>query len=303
MNRDDIIILDGGMGRELEQSGAPFRQPEWSALALMEAPDLVQKAHENFINAGANVITTNSYALVPYHIGQDRFDEKAAELIALSGSLAKAAVEHANPNTKIAGCIPPLFGSYRPQAFEPENADSVIVPLIDNQEGYIDFWLVETLSSSQEAVEILKRLKARSKKQIWAALTLTDDNTVDEPVYLRSGEIISETLEKLNEQKLLPDALLFNCSQPEFIKAALRETNDYFAKNNVMHIKAGAYANSFVKKQHKPANAAITDLREDITPERYMEFAKEWVECGARIIGGCCGIGPEYIKMLSTHLK
>lgn len=62
-NREGVVILDGGMGRELARRGAPFRQPEWSALALMEAPHTVSEVHEAFIHSGAEVITTNSYAL------------------------------------------------------------------------------------------------------------------------------------------------------------------------------------------------------------------------------------------------
>ncbi len=50
-------ILDGGLGRELARRGAPFRQPEWSALALIEAPETVKEVHLDFINAGAEVIT------------------------------------------------------------------------------------------------------------------------------------------------------------------------------------------------------------------------------------------------------
>jgi S-methylmethionine-dependent homocysteine/selenocysteine methylase len=53
----NIVILDGGMGRELARMGAPFRQPEWSALALMEAPHFVRQAHDAFIAAGSQVIT------------------------------------------------------------------------------------------------------------------------------------------------------------------------------------------------------------------------------------------------------
>jgi homocysteine S-methyltransferase len=68
-----ITLLDGGMGRELKRMGAPFRQPEWSALALIEAPETVARAHAAFIAAGAEVIITNSYALVPFHIGEARF--------------------------------------------------------------------------------------------------------------------------------------------------------------------------------------------------------------------------------------
>jgi S-methylmethionine-dependent homocysteine/selenocysteine methylase len=57
-----VTILDGGMGRQLSRMGAPFRLPEWSALALIEAPQFVSDAHDAFIASGAQIITTNSYA-------------------------------------------------------------------------------------------------------------------------------------------------------------------------------------------------------------------------------------------------
>ena len=69
----DIRILDGGMSRELQRLGAELKQPEWSALALINAPDIVRQVHAEFIDAGADVVTTNSYALVPFHIGEERF--------------------------------------------------------------------------------------------------------------------------------------------------------------------------------------------------------------------------------------
>ena len=71
MKQQAMVILDGGMGRELQRSGAPFRQPEWSALALSEAPEAVVGVHAAFIGAGAQVITSNSYAVVPFHIGEE----------------------------------------------------------------------------------------------------------------------------------------------------------------------------------------------------------------------------------------
>ena len=63
------------MGRELQRIGAPFRQPEWSALALIEAPAKVAQVHASFAAAGAQILTTNSYALVPFHLGAERFAE------------------------------------------------------------------------------------------------------------------------------------------------------------------------------------------------------------------------------------
>ena len=82
-----IRILDGGMSRELVRLGAQLKQPEWSALALMDSPEIVRRVHEEFITAGADIITTNTYALVPFHIGEDRFRDDGRRLIALAGRL------------------------------------------------------------------------------------------------------------------------------------------------------------------------------------------------------------------------
>ena len=70
---DEVLVLDGGTGRELKRRGAPFRQPEWSALALIDGPAFVSAVHAAYVQAGANVITTNSYAVVPFHLGAERF--------------------------------------------------------------------------------------------------------------------------------------------------------------------------------------------------------------------------------------
>ena len=88
-------ILDGGLGRELARRGAPFRQPEWSALALIEAPETVKEVHLDFINAGAEVITTNNYAVVPFHIGQERFETDGVRLIKVAIEQAKMQLKKA----------------------------------------------------------------------------------------------------------------------------------------------------------------------------------------------------------------
>jgi len=127
-NAGRVLILDGGMGRELLRRGAPFRQPEWSALALTEAPDVVRDAHLDFIRAGAEVITANSYAVVPFHIG-DRFELEAQTLAATAGRLAREAATQSGRDVKVAGSLPPLFGSYRPDLFEAARAPMLAAPL------------------------------------------------------------------------------------------------------------------------------------------------------------------------------
>src|SRR5262245_58579316 len=84
-----VTILDGGTGRELARIGAPFSQPLWSAQALIESPEHVRRVHESFVTAGAEVITTNAYALVPFHLGRQLFDTDGRRLARLAGSIAR----------------------------------------------------------------------------------------------------------------------------------------------------------------------------------------------------------------------
>lgn len=145
-----VTILDGGMSRELVRPGAPFRQPEWSAYAHIEAPGYVRQVHSEFIAAGADVVTTDSYAIVPFHVGEERFRTLGRELATLAGKLTREAVAAAVRPVLVAGSIPPVFGSYRPELFDAELAPSILKTLIDGLSPYVDIWLAETQSSLAE---------------------------------------------------------------------------------------------------------------------------------------------------------
>ena len=68
-------------------------------------------------------------------------------------------------------------------------------------------------------------------------------------------------------------------------------------------ITTGAYANSFSeRKRSHEANALLSELRDDVTPERYLDYVQTWIAAGADIGGGCCGIGPEHIKTISAFV-
>ncbi|EER47866.1 homocysteine S-methyltransferase family protein [Actinobacillus minor] len=294
-----ITILDGGMSRELMRLNAPFRQPEWSALSLYEKPSAVQQVHENFIQSGAEIITTNSYAVVPFHIGDQRFIADGKMLADLAGRLAKQAVKNSQKNVKIAGSLPPLFGSYRPDLFQAEKVKETAQPLIDGLAPYVDFWLCETQSAIIEPQSIKPLLP--DNRPLWVSFTLTDDEPTPEP-QLRSGESVKMAVEKMIE--LGVQAILFNCCQPEVITEALNITRQALAAHQATHIQIGAYANAFAPQpKDATANDGLDEVRPDLDPQAYLTWAQKWVESGASIIGGCCGIGLEHIQALSENLK
>lgn len=294
-----ITILDGGMSRELMRLNAPFRQPEWSALSLYEKPSAVQQVHENFIQSGAEIITTNSYAVVPFHIGDQRFIADGKMLADLAGRLAKQAVKNSQKDVKIAGSLPPLFGSYRPDLFQADKVKETAQPLIDGLAPYVDFWLCETQSAIIEPQSIKPLLP--DNRPLWVSFTLTDDEPTLEP-QLRSGESVKMAVEKMIE--LGVQAILFNCCQPEVITEALNITRQTLAAHQATHIQIGAYANAFAPQpKDATANDGLDEVRPDLDPQTYLTWAKKWADCGATIIGGCCGIGLEHIQALSANLK
>jgi len=295
----NLVLLDGGMGRELQRRGAPFRQPEWSALALSEAPEQVEAVHRAYIEAGAQVITSNSYAVVPFHIGEARFAAEGEVLAARAGQLARQAVVASGQPVRVAGSLPPLFGSYRPDLFEPARADEVLQPLIRGLAPYVDLWLAETQSSLAEVRAIAAGLPDDGKP-LWLSYTLKDED-VDEIPRLRSGEPVAEAAQLAVE--LGAGALLFNCSQPEVMAAALDTVRATFAAAGV-EIPFGAYANAFPPQpEEATANDGLDPLRPDMDPPGYLSFAQDWQARGASLIGGCCGIGPEHIAVLNARLR
>lgn len=289
----NITVLDGGLGRELARIGAPFRQPEWSALALTEGPEWVVQAHRNFIDAGAEVIITNSYAIVPFHIGEDRFSAEAFDLAAVAGRLARTAADGAPTPVLVAGSLPPLFGSYLPELFDAAAAPRVIDPLIAGMRRYVDVWLGETLGSIAEARAVRDALdrSGTDPRPLWISYTLADHSVGT----LRSGESVEQAV--CAAVDLGVAAVLFNCCQAESISVALETTAGIVGSG----IRFGGYANRFVTAHtdNGQANEKLSAFRDDLDPVDYASFVDGWIELGATMVGGCCGMGPDHIAEIA----
>lgn len=292
-----VTILDGGMGRELLRIGAPFRQPEWSALALLEGPERVVEAHTNFLDAGAEVITTNSYAVVPFHLGDERFTVRGRELAELSGRLARQAGAGASRPVLVAGSLPPLYGSYRPDLFDAEDAPRIIDPLVDGLAGHVDVWLGETLGSIAEAVAVRGALeRAGSTLPLWISYTLDDAGPTGR---LRSGEAVTDAVARAID--LGATTVLFNCCQAETITAAV----DDAVRVAAGRARLGGYANRFVASHASEgeANSGLSRFRDDLDPVAYGGFVQRWLDAGVEVVGGCCGMEPAHIAELATVVR
>jgi S-methylmethionine-dependent homocysteine/selenocysteine methylase len=303
----EITILDGGMGKFLRRIGAPFRQPEWSALALIESPDHVIDAHTQFIDAGAELIITNNYAVVPYHLGDERFDADGPALIELSGQLARQAADAADSPVRVGGSLPPLFGSYEPDRFDADRAPAIYALIVQQLDQYVDVWVTETLSLIAELDVIVAAIQQHGSGQpIWAAFALPD--SYDGEITLRSGDTIDDIVEAVSEHRAgsgAPiEAVLFNCSLPEQMTPAIAALADKVSATG-LDVRIGGYANGFpdARQLEYAANEVLFDRRTDLDASSYSDVVAEWIGAGATIVGGCCDIYPEDIAELATRFS
>lgn len=297
-----VTILDGGMGKELRRIGAPFRQPEWSSLALIEAPEMVIQAHLNFIRAGAQVITTNNYAVVPYHHPTEFFNQRGTELTTLAGRLARQAVADSAFDVLVAGSMPPLFGSYEPDRFDATRATPIYADIAAALDPFVDIWLGETLSTIGEMRTIVAAVDGvGTTRPIWISFTVPD-RWEDSRVALRSGETMEDIVATVADDELPVAALLINCSLPEQTGPALTALSAALDAAG-LDIATGAYANAFptTRGSAYQANEVIFERRTELTAERYAGFVDEWVSTGATLVGGCCDMYPEHIAALAER--
>ncbi|MED5340386.1 MAG: homocysteine S-methyltransferase family protein [Pseudomonadota bacterium] len=288
--KTELTVLDGGMGQELIRRGSP-PGGLWSAKALIDKPESVRAVHQDYIDAGARVIITNSYSTIPSYLAKENMQSRYAELTETAAVLAREVADQAQAAVRVAGSVPPLSESYR-HDLVPEDAQArpIYEVIVGALADHVDLYICATMSSVREAVNAAWSVrKVDPNKPLWVALTLSDEPGGG----LRSGETMAEVVTALESFNV--DAYLFNCTDPKAISVALEEIAPLTDK------PTGAYPNRF----HVPAGWTLdNDVKTkpiEMTVEQYLEFVDTWRQSGASIIGGCCGIGPEFIAALSSH--
>ncbi|MEE8601312.1 homocysteine S-methyltransferase family protein [Euzebya tangerina] len=286
-----VTLLDGGMGQELVARGVAGSETLWSAAALLDAPEEVLAVHRDYIEAGADVITTNSYAA-----GRDRLEKVGVghlfeQLNRTAGELAVRAREETHRPVRIAGSLGPLRGTFNPDAV---GAFEELVPLYAEQAElllpHVDLFLCETMSTAEEARAALTAAAATGR-EVWVSWTLAEEG---EAGALRDGSGIAAALAAVADLPVA--AVLVNCVQPERITAAMAALVDSGRP-------AGGFANGFVGiPDGWVVTDGLPDARNDLDAAAYAGHAIGWVDQGAQIVGGCCEVGPAHIRRLREQL-
>jgi len=276
-----MIILDGALGTELGRRGANIDLPLWSANALIDRPTLVQAIHEEYIAAGADIITTDTFRTTARTFALAGLLDRSEELTMLAVHLAKNAREKCpDRRVQIAGSIAPLEDCYSPELVPPDE-DLAIEHTLHARRlagAGVDFLLCETMATAREAAAACKAATATGVRTIVSFLCNSNGDLFD-------GRPLEEGVEAV--EQFSPWALSLNCISPRFMHIAihrLRQATSY---------PFGVYANVGLPGAER--DGAMTC---DISPEEYVQYAGQWREMGAMFIGGCCGTTPDYIRAL-----
>jgi S-methylmethionine-dependent homocysteine/selenocysteine methylase len=296
MDLPQTVLLDGGMGRELRFRGVEILDTIWAANGLLTAPDVVRQIHLDFITAGSNVITANTYGLIRAGLAKENLENRFAELNNLACTLALEAREASGCSVLIAGSLPPLRGSYRPDLVGKfEEIQPLYREQADLLAPHVDLFICETMSSAAEG-KAAAHAACQTGKPVWVAWTLHEDRSGR----LRSTETISEAYAALGD--LPVSGVLANCCPPESITSAMPA----LVATGVQY--RGGYANTFQpvpldwKLDGDKKTDGSLDLRQDLDPDRYAAHAADWLKRGATVVGGCCGTRPAHIASLKKLL-
>lgn len=285
-----VILLDGGMGQELRKRSRYPASPLWSAQVMLDEPHLVTAAHRDFIEAGAEVITLNNYSATPQRLARDGDPALFTMLHGAALAAARQAQQESGRAVLIAGCLPPLVASYHHEVVpDDETCLDSYRQLVDAQAG-VDLFICETMSLAREALAATTAAAERDTR-VWTAFTVDDTDGTR----LRSGELLADAAEATMVAGA--EKILVNCSVPEAITTAM----GVLAAAN---IPFGGFANGFTSIAALQPGGTVDTLtaREDLGPQAYADYALQWVEQGATVVGGCCEVGPAHIAAIATRL-
>jgi S-methylmethionine-dependent homocysteine/selenocysteine methylase len=303
LEQGDLLLLDGGTGSELQRRGINIARGvtaandgtlgAWSATAVEEAPEVVRAIHEDYLRAGADIVTANSYNTNRGQLASVGAADRMEEFSSVAMTLALEARDRMNSDAYVAGSIAPT--NRFPQGWDPDRVappgelardwgDQAAV-LAD---AGADLILIETMSAIFQLLPAVEAASATGLP-VFLGIHATAAGT------MTSGETMQELMDALSGGE--PDAILLMCRPPEHISATLPKLRAAFGG------PVGAYADIGYGRDPDPTKWRYHTI--DIganSPRRYAEFGQQWLDGGAQIIGGCCATTPEHIAALRPLL-
>ena len=318
LTRGGLILLDGGTGSELQRrgvevlhgSGETRRLAAWSALANVEAADVVRQVHTDYLRVGADAIISNSFWTGPTRMAKVGLADDWERYARAAGENAVAARDAANPDAYVFGGIaPPAISSVHGQQTQ---SDVIAMGATAFRKEYgdqaralascgVDAILAEYVGCIDEAVASVAACAATGLPVLLGIRHIQEDGT------MQYGERLEDLAAALRDSPVA--GIMLMCTAPERISAGLPRLIDAYdgpvgAYPNIGYMPlAPVDPDKPTMTNQLPSISGDFLQTADYYPTRLADFAREWKEMGARIIGGCCATGPEHVMAMAPVVK
>jgi S-methylmethionine-dependent homocysteine/selenocysteine methylase len=300
----EVLLMDGGTGSELQRRGVEVllgskgdKLGPWSATANLDAADVVQQVHQDYLRVGADIIISNNFRTTRTRLAPVGLGDRWTEYAEAAGRLAVRARDAINPEAYVAGGMAaPGLGMLhdRPEtdvaimgeAYGREFAEHAKILAKTG----VDVMLPEFVNYIDDCVAAVDAC-AEAGRPVWLGVPMVTTEGIT-----RNGETMEDLARALRGHPV--QAILLMCSRPEGISATLPRLRQAFDG------PIGAYPNVGYNPM-APVGGRVhlgPDLTsaQAATPTQLAELAHQWIDMGAQIVGGCCATGPEHILAMKV---
>lgn len=290
----ECIILDGGTGTDIQRHGVDMDSEVWCAAANLSFPDVVRGVHADYLRAGAEVITANTYASSPLsfsHLGREeeieRIDREAVRL-------AREAVDEAasSPVAVAGSCsvMPPVpRGTDRIAALRWERRH--MQPLYEKKVGVLadagcDLIIMEMMRDLEVSLWATEAAVATGLP-VWVGMSVERND---------AGELVSFGNHRWPFKELVKGLMATGAH------VALVMHNEISTTDDALEVFKSTWDGPFGAYPEAGHFEMPTWVFRDLSPEEFANAGLRWTASGATIVGGCCGITPDHIKALAARI-
>jgi len=278
------LIMDGAMGTELMARGLKLSLPLWSAETNLIDPEIVSAVHSDYVSAGADVLTTNTFRTTTWTYRKANYSPKRASERAKS-SLMKAVelARSANPKT-VAGALTSIEDCYKPETFPGKGvAEDTYGETVEwFMEAGIDVVLFETMGHLDE-IEIALHSVENHTTDTWFSLIVKDKD------HLLSGHGLADVYNLARNKNV--DCLLLNCNTIDKTDQALENFIDIWKGD------WGVYPNLGLSEPEPDGK-----MEEKVNNQSFDKTISRYLKLGPKIIGSCCGSAPGHTELIRSRV-
>ena len=311
LSNKEVIVLDGATGSEIARLGAEMNSSAWCGAANKTHPDIVRQVHEEYIRAGADVVTANTFSTSRHILASAGLADETVSINARAVELAQEAVHNLSPERPIA--VAGSMSNMRAWIPGTVSPDPRFLPTPEEEfnnyqevaqtlaKSGVDFILMEMMTDiDRSSMAISAAVETGLPVWIGNSCTLRDDGSAsvwnphsEEPQRLSPDHIKSED----KSYETLIEAMLSFQPQVMGVMHSTIETTNAGLQTLFEHWQGPVMAYPETSSEVK------NGISDQVEPAIFAEHCHEWVENGVQIIGGCCGTTIEHIRAMVDELQ